>query len=212
MTGNPYEQPGWRGVLRPGGAELTRRLLELADLASGSAVLDVGCGEGDTCALLEELGFRAAGLDCSGRLLARGRARHPHLTLLEGDAAHPPVPPLSQDALLFECTLSAMDAPAALDGCLPLLRPGGMVLMADLYARLPSPVLPTRAEWEALLTARGLRPLGFEDQSKALGSLLAQKIMDGEDLCALLCRPLDQFRAARAGYCLLWAVCEEELP
>ena len=212
MTANPYEQPGWRGALRPGGAALTRRLLELSALPPGSAVLDVGCGEGDACALLEELGFRAAGLDCSGRLLARGRARHPRLTLLEGDAARPPLSPRSQDALLFECALSAMDAPAALDGCLPLLRPGGMVLLADLYARLPSPALPTRGAWEELLTARGLRPLGFEDQSRALGSFLAQKIMDGEDLCALLCRPLDQFRAAKAGYCLLWAVYEEELP
>lgn len=212
MTGNPYEQPGWRGALRPGGPELTRRLLELAGPRPGCAVLDVGCGEGDTCALLAELGYQAAGLDCSGALLARGRARYPHLTLLEGDAARPPFPPRSQDTLLFECTLSAMDAPAALDGCLPLLRPGGLVLMADLYARLPSPALPDRAEWEALLRARGLRPLGFEDQSRALGSFLAQKIMDGADLCALLCRPLDQFRAARAGYCLLWAAYEEELP
>ncbi len=216
MRGNPYEHPGWRGALRPGGLGLTQRLLSLADLPPRARILDVGCGEGESCAWLRDRGCEAAGLDCSAALIERGRARFPGVPLYVGDAAAPPASGAPWDALLFQCALSAMEAPAALSGCLPLLRPGGVLLCSDLYARGEAedaglPALRTRGQWEALFRSHGLRPLGFEDQSRALGSFLAQKLMDGEELGALLCRPLDEFRRARAGYCLLWARLEGEV-
>lgn len=210
VDSNPYERAGWGDSLRPGGPALTLALLEAAGLPPGAAVLDVGCGRGDSCALLRSEGFCAAGLDRSAALLAQGRARYPDLPLFAGDGAAPPFPPASLDALLMECALSAMDAPAVLAGCAPLLRPGGLLLLADLYARGPEnlsalPALRSRAGLEALLAACGFRTLGFRDQSGALGEFLARLVWSGGDPEALLCRPMSEFRAARAGYCLLWA-------
>lgn len=50
---------------------------------SARTVLEVGCGEGDLLASLgAEEGF---GLDFSPEMVGRARARHPHLTILEGD-------------------------------------------------------------------------------------------------------------------------------
>ena len=215
MGENPYERSGWRGRLRPGGDALTGHLLEESGLPAGARILDVGCGMGDSCALLRDRGYEALGLDRSAPLIARGLARRPDLPLAVGDGARPPFPPGSMDALLMECALSAMDAPAVLAGCVPLLRPGGRLLLADLYARgtedlRRAPALRTRPGLEALLAASGLRRLAVEDHTRARGEVAGPLLLDGGDLSALLCRPMSEFRAARAGYCLLWARREGE--
>ena len=48
---------------RPGGIALTKQLLEKVNLAPHSKVLDLGCGQGDTVSLLNELGYDAIGID-----------------------------------------------------------------------------------------------------------------------------------------------------
>lgn len=210
MNENPYECAGWLGSYRPGGAALTERLMTWSALALGSVVLDVGCGEGASCEHLRRLGYQARGLDCSEVLIERGRVKFPRCELVAGDAAMPPFLPASQDALLMECVLSAADGPRILAGCVPLLRPGGLLLMSDVYARkrlenTGKPVLYSQEQLEDLLTAAGLRVLNFEDVSSLLTAFYAQKLFDGVALEQLLCTSLEHFRRGRAGYCLLVA-------
>src|SRR5205807_1888324 len=50
----------------------------------GMRVLEVGCGRGDLLAALAP--SRGVGVDFSPEMLARARARHPHMTFVEGDA------------------------------------------------------------------------------------------------------------------------------
>ncbi len=202
---NPYERPGWRDQFRPGGQELTRRLAALSGLAPGAAILDVGCGTGESCALLEGLGFEAAGFDRSRTLIDRGLEAHPGLALRVGDMSAPPFAPQSFDALIFECTLSAVDARTALAGCTPLLRQGGIALISDVYARQNSDTLLSRAGWEGLLAEHGLYVTEFEDHSRSLAAFLGQKLMDGLCLEELLCISEEEYRRARAGYCLMRA-------
>lgn len=63
--------------------EIKGRLLELMDLRSGEAILDVGCGTGeDVCALVERLGLRgiAIGVDISQTMIATAKQRsHEHM-------------------------------------------------------------------------------------------------------------------------------------
>lgn len=207
---NPYENTRWLGRHRPGGIRLTERLVRKAQLPAGSRILDVGCGEGESCAHLLRMGYRATGLDHSSVLVGRGRRRFPQCDFVVGEAASPPMQAASQDALLMECVLSATVAPRVLTGCAPLLRPGGMLLLSDLYARAESdetekPELRSREQWGELLAAAGLKLLGFEDASHELREFCAQAIMDDMQLEQLLCTSLHRLHRARAGYCLLWA-------
>ena len=61
---------------------LTRLLRFL--VGTGKSVLEVGCGPGDLLAGLEPA--HGVGIDLSPRMLEKGRLKHPHLELLEGDA------------------------------------------------------------------------------------------------------------------------------
>jgi SAM-dependent methyltransferase len=80
-------------LLRPYG-QATR---EAARIAEGDAILDVGCGCGDTSiAIADEVGptGRVVGLDLSTPMLARARERsqgRTNITLIEGDASRAPL-------------------------------------------------------------------------------------------------------------------------
>ena len=71
-----YEHPVWESlpdqVMRPGGLILTERAFSFAELASGSRVLDLGCGLGATLRHLSaDYGLAAFGVDVSSPLLGR---------------------------------------------------------------------------------------------------------------------------------------------
>lgn len=51
------------GPLHPGGIEATVRLLDRADVGSGTRLLDVGCGAGDALTVARERGADTVGVD-----------------------------------------------------------------------------------------------------------------------------------------------------
>lgn len=63
-----------------------RDVLSLLEAAAGSAVLDLGCGNGTLTRALREKGYRAMGLDASEALLAIARRDHPDIPFVQGDA------------------------------------------------------------------------------------------------------------------------------
>ena len=74
----PFEQisnaPFTATGIRPGGLDLTRKVLERSKLSADSRVLDVGCGTGATVEYLRRFhAIRAVGIDSSVMLLGRGR-------------------------------------------------------------------------------------------------------------------------------------------
>lgn len=156
------------GCRHPGGLELTERVVELAGLPSRAAVLDVGCGDGATAAHLERrFGLRVIGVDRSAAFVRRGRERCLDLDLREGTAERLPLPDASVDAVLAECVLSILDEPAAaLEEWARVLRPGGRLLVNDLYRRVD----PDAAR--RLLTRLGFAVEAWEDHSSALARLV----------------------------------------
>ncbi len=125
------------GCLRPGGLELTDRVVDLARLPRRARVLDVGCGSGATVAhLADRGGLTPVGVDASPAQLARARAARPDLDFVAGRAQDLPFAPGSFDAVLAECVLSTLpDASAALSEMVRVLARGGCVVVTDLYDR-----------------------------------------------------------------------------
>ncbi len=113
------------------------RALQLLDLEAGERVLLVGVGTGADLPLLPE-GVSALGVDLSGPMLARARAKLPlpgrEITLEEGDAQRLWVEPESFDAAVLNLILSVVPDPVScLHEALRALRPGGRAVVFDKF-------------------------------------------------------------------------------
>ncbi len=233
---NVYERPEWRsapgGVLRPGGLALTDRAIAACDLPEESHVWDIGCGLGATVAhLIRRHGFDAVGVDASEELLDIAHARMPWLPLVHGRGDALPCATGSLDAVLAECTWSAMAGDGVdAGGHSPVLaefrrvlRPRGWLLISDVYARSAAPVapaplgdgcwqvLPTEPAIRAVVAAEGFVIERWEDHSWALREFAARMILEHGSLEPLwgagCARPNTRaaLLAARPGYFLLVA-------
>lgn len=120
-------------ALRPGGGKLTLRMLELAGPSRGGLALDAGCGCGASLALLREHGAWAVGLDLNADFLQE--ARHVQARVARADLAALPLPAGCADLILCECVWNLTEKERVLEEFLRVLRPGGTLALADIYAR-----------------------------------------------------------------------------
>jgi SAM-dependent methyltransferase len=184
-----YAHPAVRWLLgeelHPGGAETTRRALELAGVGEGDRLLDVASGDGDSALLAAgEFGAEVVGVEY-GVEAVRGASEAAaaaglgaRASFLEGDAEELPLGDESFDAVLCECSLCTFpDKRRAVAEMSRVLRPGGRVAVADVTAepeRLPAELrgglatiacvgeaLPAGG-YERLLTDAGFGPVRVE--------------------------------------------------
>ena len=118
----------------PGGAALTGRAARLAGVSSGMALLDVGCGIGQSLRLLEhKFGIIPFGIDISEKLIGMAGHLLPGAALTVGDAANLPYLDASFDVVISECVLSLIeDKKQALSEMHRVLRPLGMLILSDI--------------------------------------------------------------------------------
>jgi len=112
---------------------LDQPMLERVRLRAHGSALDVGCGEGRFCRMLQALGIRTVGIDPTEALLARAIALDPAGDYRRGVAERLELEDRSFD--LVVSYLSLIDiAPlgAALTEMARVLRPGGSLLIANL--------------------------------------------------------------------------------
>lgn len=193
-----YESPELRGVtgqtIRPGGFALTARTVHTCNLLEGATVLDIGCGLGATVNRLEtKYGFKTLGLDTSTYLLREGRSIHPSSFLMAGLAEQLPLREKSLDCVFCECVLSLLDYPGrALFEFSQVLKPGGRLVITDIYARRPEGAstlgrLPLnsclkgarpRQEIVRLVEYAGFQPVLWEDHSGLLKQLAAKIVFE----------------------------------
>lgn len=202
IAGRPYESEAVRAVtgptIRPGGLALTRRAAEACGLGPDDRVLDVGCGAGATASCLHsEFGAAVFGMDVSSVLLAEATLQHSGMNLIRANAMDLPFMAGGFDAVFAECVCSLLpDAVSALDGFHRVLKPGGHLVVADLYWRIwdQTAIQPMACLGGCLAGAvdrhtliRRIESAGFdidlwEDHSEALKQLAAQLVWAGVSL------------------------------
>ena len=130
-------------------APFTRRLLARAGIEPGMRVLDVGCGPGDVSLLLSELvgaDGSVVGVERDEQALARARRRAAEAAIenvvfacgdfREVELAGPPF-----DALVGRLVLMYQgDPPAAVRAAARHVRPGGVVVFAEMCMRTGSAI------------------------------------------------------------------------
>jgi arsenite methyltransferase len=136
--------------------------LDLAALAPGETVLDLGSGSGTDsflAALQVGTGGRVVGVDITTQQLAKARrlARQTGLTqaeFLEGHIERPPVEDGSADVVISNGVINlAPDKPAVFAAAARALRPGGRLALADIVTehQLPERVTCDPALWAACI-------------------------------------------------------------
>jgi ubiquinone/menaquinone biosynthesis C-methylase UbiE len=126
------ENDGCLHVNRPGGLALTKTALASCSLPVGSSILDAACGSGATLRFLSDQGYQATGIDLSAEMLKSGS----NLQMIQANCSQVPFPSASQDAVLMECALSlSNETEGALTEFGRLLRPGGWLVVTDIYIR-----------------------------------------------------------------------------
>ena len=94
---------------------LSAQLADLAEVADGQRVLDVGCGPGAlTAELVLRLGSAAvAAVDPSDPFVVAARTRNPGVTVLQASAEQLPFPDEAFDAVLAQLVVHFMSDPVA---------------------------------------------------------------------------------------------------
>ncbi|WP_205698148.1 class I SAM-dependent methyltransferase [Conexibacter sp. SYSU D00693] len=101
-------------------------IVEVAQVGSGTRLLDVGCGTGELVALAAQRGAEVAGIDAAAGMLAVARSRVPGADLREGPVEALPWPDGAFDVVTAVNALQfAADPAAALREAARVVAPGG---------------------------------------------------------------------------------------
>lgn len=107
----------------------------MAAMPSKGSMLDIGCGEGRFCRMMQARGMQTVGLDPTSALLAQARARDPEGAYVQGRAEELPFADRRFDAAVFY--LSLIDIKGfrrAIAQAARVLKRGGILAVANLHA------------------------------------------------------------------------------
>lgn len=156
------------------GLELYAAVAGAADLA-GKRALEVGCGRGGGTSFVFERCQPASliGIDLARSAIERARTRYarPGLDFVAGSAEHLPFPDASFDAIISVESTHCYDMPRFLREGRRVLRPGGLLMFADLRRTIIAPADPRApardihgvTDLREQLVAAGFRTLEEED-------------------------------------------------
>ena len=143
-------------IARPGGFEVTDRALEIADYKTGSRILDIGCGSGDTVDHLNKMGLKAEGIDINLAKIDEAKKAFPGINIKFGDGGFlDDYMSFTFDGIMMECSLSIFPQPdEALHEAYCVLKKGGRLIITDYYEKDPDPQQVKAVAIEAARQAR----------------------------------------------------------
>ena len=143
-------------ISRPGGFEVTDSALEIAKYKTGSRILDVGCGEGDTVDYLNKMGLKAEGIDINLAKIDEAKKQFPGINVKFGDGGFlDDYMSYTFDGVMMENTLSVLPQPdEALHEAYCVLKRGGRLIITDFYEIDPDPQQMKAVAIEAARQAR----------------------------------------------------------
>jgi len=197
------EEWAWRRVL----ASAFDRIQTEAPLR----ILDVGCGAGAMTGLLANMGYHVTGIDLSPEMLAVARARADEsglpITLVDGRAESLPFEDDAFDLVFSRHLLWTLPRPRkTIKEWARVVRPGGLVAVADGWWEEPGPEMRTRRAIGGAFRAVLERPSAASQAYRALrprlplvGGLSPYSIryyLDQAGLERIVVRDLKTIRAA----------------
>lgn len=170
----------------PGGFELTKKLLNRENIDSGTVLLDVGCGTGQTASFIAgHYPCQVIAVDINVNMLEEAARRfkrdHTSVDLMFADARQLPLPANSVDFVLAESVTVFTIIPQALQEYARVLKPGGTLIGVEITAETPlSPAeltevrsvyglaqVPAPEQWRQLL-----EQAGFSDIQMTRGKMV----------------------------------------
>lgn len=120
---------------------ITDRGIEKANFKAGSRMLDVGCGSGDTVNHLNEMGFKAEGIDINLVKISEAKTKYPGIDVKFGDGSFlDEYMSFTFDGVLMEDSLSQINQPdEALHEAYCVMKKGGRIIIRDKYEINPDP-------------------------------------------------------------------------
>jgi arsenite methyltransferase len=198
---------------RPGGFIITDRAITFCGFMPGAGILDIGCGTGATVRhLAGKYQIESTGIDIE--------LPDPQNNLFIAPADVLPFPTATFNGVLMECCLSLMkDQSGVLKESLRVLKPGGYLMVSDMYARGEPACLEgtlgrldTKDEIISLIEKNSFEIIHFEDFTIHLQSLWGQMIMDkgaASFYCSLGAGP-ELMKRVKCGYFLVIARKKED--
>jgi demethylmenaquinone methyltransferase / 2-methoxy-6-polyprenyl-1,4-benzoquinol methylase len=115
-----------------------RRAVRELRLAPGAHVVDLGCGTGDLCRVLERSALSAVGIDMAAGMLAKAHTSAP---LVRADALRLPLRDGSVDGAISGFALrNVVDIAACFQEAARVIRPGGRAVFLEV-SEPPNPVV-----------------------------------------------------------------------
>lgn len=138
MTDWDQSAPAWIAQMGDSGDPTRADVLDapmIAALPGAGHALDVGCGEGRFCRMMQAAGLTTVGLDLTADLLDAARRRDPQGSYVNGNAETLPFPSAQFDvAVSYLSLIDIPDFRAAITETARVLKPGGRFLIANLHA------------------------------------------------------------------------------
>jgi ubiquinone/menaquinone biosynthesis C-methylase UbiE len=206
--------------------QLTLELCQLAQIAEGGTILDVGCGFGGTIASLNErfTQLRLIGLNIDARQLARARQHVQRLhdnsiEFREGDACELPFPSDSfHRVLAVECIFHFRSRETFFHEANRVLKSGGILALSDF---VPSALFWPICQLDAIRRSENIDNIGRLNMRYTLGqyhrlaarvglvpraarNVTVQTLPTYRFLQHILARDLSHDREAKVFWHLLW--------
>lgn len=129
------------GGAHPGGISLTKEIFEQEKFPINYTVLDVGCGTGQSCYYLHQLGYNVIGLDVDHLMIQQAKKRNKEckceILYVQEDLTSTSLPDQLSDIILSESVLNFTNLDLTLPELKRILKPNGIIIAIEMIRTGP---------------------------------------------------------------------------